>query len=85
MLDPVKGVQQLFLNPEVAAALQESVQQIVRTEKVGSFWGSQFYKDLVATIGGQLLLPANWPYKVGADGVQLTLSKVDTTSVFFLR
>jgi hypothetical protein len=84
-LDPVKGVQQLFLMPEVAAALQASVQQMVRTEKVGSFWGSQFYKDLVAATGGQLLLPANWPYEVGADGVQLTLSKVDTTSVFFLR
>lgn len=80
LLDPAGAVQQLFLIPEFAAA-----RGIARTAKPGTWEASPHYKRLDAATGGDLSRQANSAWELGADGVQLTLSRKDTTSVFLLR
>ena len=81
VLDPTQGIQHLFLMPEFAAA-----RGTARTpDVVGSFWASPYFKDLVERTNNALASPQNSPYQVGADGVQLTLSTINTTTAFFLR
>lgn len=80
LLDPAGAVRQLFIMPEFAAA-----RATARTGKPGTWEASPHFTRLDAATGGQLskLLKSAW--ELGADGVQLTLSRKDTTSVFILR
>lgn len=80
LLDPPGAVRQLFLMPEFAAA-----RGTARSGKPGTWEASPHYKRLNAATGGEMSKRLNSAWELGADGVQLTLSRKDTTSVFILR
>lgn len=80
LLDPAGAVQQLFLMPEFAAA-----RATARSNKPGSWEASPHFRRLDEATGGQLGVLSNSAWELGADGVQLTLSRKDCTSVFILR
>jgi hypothetical protein len=81
ILDPTEAVRQLFLMPEFAAA-----RGTARTKGVaGTWYDSPHYADLVAATNGELDHPNNSAWDAGGDGVQMTLSRKESTSVFFLR
>lgn len=81
LLDVVEAVRQLFLIPEFAAA-----RGTARTYgKAGTWYASPHYKRLNEATGGLLDLLLNSAWELGADGVQLTASRINSTSVFILR
>lgn len=81
LLDPIGAVRQLFLMPEFAAA-----RATARTyDKPGSWFASPHYRRLNEATGGALDLPTSSAWELGADGVQLTLSRKNSTSVFIIR
>jgi hypothetical protein len=81
LLDVVGAVQQLFMMPEFAAA-----RGTARTPgKAGTWYASPHYKRLNEATGGLLDMLVNSAWELGADGVQLTLSRKNSTLVFILR
>jgi hypothetical protein len=81
LLDVVGAVQQLFMMPEFAAA-----RATARTYgQAGTWYASPHYQRLNEATGGLLDMLANSAWELGADGVQLTLSRKNSTSVFILR
>jgi hypothetical protein len=81
LLDPAGAIRQLFLMPEFAAA-----RTTARTYTTpGTWYASPHYKRLNDATGRLLDLLVNSGWELGADGVNLTLSRKNSTSVFIIR
>lgn len=81
LLDPAAAIRQLFLMPEFAAA-----RTTARTYNIpGTWYASPHYKRLNDATGGLLDFLVNSGWELGADGVNLTLSRKNSTSVFIIR
>jgi hypothetical protein len=81
LLDPAGAIRQLFLMPEFAAA-----RATARTYNTPGTWNaSPHYKRLNEATGGLLDWLTSSGWELGADGVNLTLSRKNSTSVFIIR
>jgi len=80
IMDPVEAVQELFYQPEFAAARGTG-----RTYNKGSWYASQHYKDLNSATNGQMDRPENSAYDLGVDGVELMHTVNNSTIMAFMR
>ena len=80
-MDPCEAVRELFLLPDCAAARGTAR----KPDVVGSWRASDHYKELNKALGGLLDLFENSEYHIGADGVELTISRNNSTFIIVLR
>jgi hypothetical protein len=79
-VDPCEAVRQLFLLPDFVAARGTAR----KPDVVGSWRASDHYKELNKALGGLLDKLENSDYRLGFDGVELTISRNNSTFVIVL-